>query len=404
MKISEVTLLGHKDHGKSTLIGNLLIATGSVSEARINDAKRTSKQLGRKFEPGFILDSFQEEREGGLTIDTTRAQILYNGKAFELIDVPGHEELIKNMMSGASNADFAVLTVSAKNGEGIKDQTFRHLYLAKMLGIRKIIVAVNKMDEIRYDKKKFDDIRSNIRKFLMKIGIQEGNIKFVPISAYNAENLLKKSSKMAWYSGNTLLDLMSKESNAVRKTEDKNLRILIQGYLESSDGRLILGKVISGKVKEGEFVSVLPQNIKSKIIKMYIKGRRSKSSSMGQNVALKLNATIPSGLRGSIIYTIPNSCKPTKAIQALIFSVKDVRARQTLRFNGNSLDCNINVEKVIDTTTGDIVNKPLKPLNAAIATIGLAEPIMAEPFSKSEDLGRFVLYYKKEFSGIGIIL
>ncbi|EQD45119.1 translation elongation factor EF-1, subunit alpha, partial [mine drainage metagenome] len=143
MIVRRVTLLGHKDHGKSTLIGNLLISTKSVSEARVEDAKRTSIRLGRKFEPGFLLDSFEEEREGAMTIDTTRAQIKYRGSAFEFIDVPGHEELIKNMISGASYADSALLIVSAKKGEGITGQTRRHIFLAKMLGIERVVVAVN---------------------------------------------------------------------------------------------------------------------------------------------------------------------------------------------------------------------------------------------------------------------
>ena len=151
MIVKKITLLGHKDHGKSTLIGNMLILTDRVNPAKLKEAQRTSKELAKRFEPGFILDSFSEEREGGLTIDTTRTEkIPHKGLAFEFIDVPGHEELIKNMMSGASQADIAVLIISAKSDEGIRDQTKRHLFIAKMLGIRKLVVAVNKMDLIGY--------------------------------------------------------------------------------------------------------------------------------------------------------------------------------------------------------------------------------------------------------------
>ncbi len=404
MRVNTVTLLGHKDHGKSTLIGNLLITTKSVSAQRINDAKKTSRNLGRHFEPGFILDSFEEERKGGLTIDTTRAQILYKGKAFEFIDVPGHEELIKNMISGASNADFAVLMVSAKYDEGIQNQTFRHLYLARMLGIRRIVVAVNKIDRANYDKKRFEEIKARIKRFLIKIGFAEKNIDFVPVSAYNAENLTTISGNTPWYKGKTLLDLMSRNLNAGRKPKAYGTRVSVQGSIESGDGRLVIGKVLSGTIKEGDTILIMPKNAKSKILKMYIKGKKSKSAAAGQNIAIKLNANMLADLRGSIICSSTNPARPLKTMQALIFAVKKPVAAQTMKFNGNSFPCKIKVDKVIDTTTGDTVNKPLSPLNAAIARIELKDPIMAEPFIRSEELGRFVLYDGQDFSGIGVVL
>ena len=182
MHIQQITMLGHKDHGKSTLIGSLLMSTGSATEERIADAKNTSKKLGKQFEPAFILDAFSEEREGGLTIDTARAQIKYMGKAFELIDVPGHEELIKNMLSGASYANTAVLVVSAAKDEGIKPQTKRHLFLAKMLGIRHFIVAVNKMDTVGYSQNDYEMIKNDIAAYLDDIGVHSQSVNFVPIS------------------------------------------------------------------------------------------------------------------------------------------------------------------------------------------------------------------------------
>ncbi len=183
MKINRITLLGHKDHGKSTLIGNLLIKTNSVSEQRISEAKRISTELNKPFEPGFILDSFEEERREGLTIDTTRVQLKYKDAAFEFIDVPGHEELIKNMLSGASYADFALAVVSAASNEGIKDQTKRHIYIADLIGINRIVIAVNKMDKINYDEKRFNDIKNSLMHYFSKVGINKRNIIFIPISA-----------------------------------------------------------------------------------------------------------------------------------------------------------------------------------------------------------------------------
>jgi len=400
--VNEVTLLGHKDHGKSTLIGNLLIITKSVSQQRIDDAKKTSKKLGRHFEPGFILDSFEEEREGGLTIDTTRAQVLYKGNAFEFIDVPGHEDLIKNMISGASNADFAVLMVSANDDEGIRDQTLRHLYLAGMLGIKKIVVAVNKMDQVKYNESRFNDIKDIISKFLIKIGFEYKNIHFIPVSAYTAENLARKSKNMKWYRGNTLLDTMVKETTDAEKSRTPDLRISVQGTL--TDENLLIGRILSGKLKEGENIVILPQNSIFKTSKIFLKGKKVVSALQGQNIAIGLNKKIPLDVRGSIICNVDRSMKPVKKFKALLFAVRPQNKTATINFNGNSFECRLHIDEVIDTTTGNSIGKSLKPLNAAKATIELGSNIVAEPFSKSEELGRFILYDKGKFSGIGVII
>lgn len=402
MDINRVTLLGHKDHGKSTLIGNLLITTKSVSEQRINDAKKTSKKLGRKFEPGFILDSFEEERTGGLTIDSTRAQILYKGTAFEFIDVPGHEELIKNMISGASNADFALLMVSAKEDEGIRDQTLRHLFLAGMLGIRKIIVAVNKMDQVEYKQEKFEQIKWAISKFLANIGFESKNIHFVPVSAYNSENLVSKPKNMKWYRGDPLLDIMVKESKTQAKTRNNELSISVQGTLKEDN--LVIGKVLSGTIKKNQKIVVLPQNESFNVSKIFIKGKNASSASFGQNVAISLDNPIPDDIRGSIICSAYNPIKAISRLNALIFAVKKQNEIATMNFNGGSFNCKLHIDEVIDTTTGNKTSEKLKPLNAAKATIELGRKIIAEPFRKSEELGRFVLYDKGEFSGIGVII
>ena len=241
MEINKVTLLGHKDHGKSTLIGSLLIVTKTVSKDRLNEAKKQSANLGRKFEPGFILDSFSEERKGGLTIDTSRAQVKYRDSAFEFIDVPGHEELIKNMISGASYAKFALLIVSANKNEGIRPQTKRHIYLSRMLGIEKLIVAVNKMDTVGYDKDIFEQIHKELGEFLEKIGVDSRSVNFVPISAYGSENLSKRSSNMPWYKGKPLLDLMcemaKKRSNG---PSDGNMRVILQGSMPHESDSLLI--------------------------------------------------------------------------------------------------------------------------------------------------------------------
>ena len=278
MIIRRVTLLGHKDHGKSTLIGNLSILTGSVTEARISDAKKTSEKLGLKFEPGFILDSFYEEREGGMTIDTTRAQIKYGDNAFEFIDVPGHEELTKNMISGASYADAALLMVSTKEDEGIKTQTKRHLFIAKMLGIERVVVAVNKMDLAQYKKERFDEIKEELSKYLTNLGFNEKNIAFVPISAYTGEGLIKNSVNMPWYKNDSLIEMLVKFSGK-KKVSSEELIVLLQGEL-NGDKKMLTGKVLSGSLLVDSKVKILPSNNEIFIKQIVVRGKSVKKNMM----------------------------------------------------------------------------------------------------------------------------
>jgi elongation factor 1-alpha len=406
MHINKITLLGHKDHGKSTLIGNMLIATGTASEQRIKDAKITSKKLGRRFEPGYILDSFEEERQGEMTIDTTRAQIKYKDTAFEFIDVPGHEELIKNMISGASYASFALLVVSAKADEGIRPQTKRHIFLAKMMGINKIIVAVNKMDTIKYSEKTFKDIKAEIEAFLDKIGIERKNIHFIPISAYNSENLLRKSKNLTWYRGAPLLESMRELARSNTKNKNKEtLRIILQGSIPHQKGKMIIGNVISGSIRKGDNVRIMPIGINVSVSDIFVKGAKKQIANAGENVAVSFNKPMSNELRGCVLYSSSSAQRSTNSVDAVIFLTRKLGKAVTIKFNGNEVGGEVDIKNIIDTTTGAIESKKSgnKPLNAAEVRIKLERSIPAEPSYRSKELGRFTVYDKGIFSGIGII-
>jgi bifunctional enzyme CysN/CysC len=406
MIINRVTLLGHKDHGKSTLIGSMLITTRSVSEERIAEAKSQSKKLGRKFEPGFILDSFSEERKGGLTIDTSRAQVKYRDSAFEFIDVPGHEELIKNMISGASYAKFALLIVSANKDEGIRPQTKRHIYLSRMLGIDKLIVAVNKMDTVGYSKDRFERIRKELSEFLEKIGVESRSVHFVPISAYGSENLSKKSPNMHWYKGKPLLELMREMAKKkAGDSSDGNMRVILQGSMPHEQDSLLIGSVASGTIKVGGKIKVLPINFNSKVAALFVKGVKKKTANVSENVAIKLVRQVTGDSKGSVVYDAAfKGAKNTRNIGALVFIVKKIKGQVRIKFNGIELSGKVGINKLIDTTTGfEIGPRSAQQLNAAIVDIKLDRDIPAEPFTSSRELGRFVIYQGDKFSGIGII-
>lgn len=182
-------MLGEKDHGKSTLIGRLIRETKSMPDDRMRSAKNASKALGKKFEWAHLLDSFRYEKEREMTLDTTRALVKLGKKHYEFIDIPGHKELIKNMLTGAGDAKYGILVIDAE--EGVKLQTLRHIEIAKFLGIKKIIVVANKMDKIGYSQSGF-------------LKIQKAFKSAIPIAASKGENVIKKSKKMPWWTGPTL--------------------------------------------------------------------------------------------------------------------------------------------------------------------------------------------------------
>ena len=404
MIVRSITLLGHKDHGKSTLIGNLLMLTNSVTQTRIEEAETYSKKLHKNFEPAFILDSFFAERTGGLTIDITRAEISYKGKAFSFIDVPGHEELIKNMISGASYANTALLLVSAKSDEGIRDQTKRHLFIAKMMGIDRLVVAVNKMDAVGYKERRFKEMVDGLSEFIGKIGFNLKNVEFVPVSAYVGDNLVERSRRTPWYRGKPLLEQLYEESGDAHANVSGPLRLLVQGVINAGEP-LIAGRIIKGKVSVGDNVCIVPDKRAIRVKGITVKGRSAKQAKSGENVALSVSAPVTGDMRGSLICGEAYCPVPRDTLEARIFLTKRLGKGLSIRFNGIDVPIkSIKIKERIDPTTGEPDrSKAVKPLDAYEAELKLSRRIPAESFDETRELGRFVLYSGKEFSGIGVI-
>ncbi len=399
MDIDRIAMLGNKDHGKSTLIGSLMLATHSASEARIKDAREASKKIGVKFEPAFLLDSFYEEREGGLTIDTTRAQLRYKNRAFEFIDVPGHEELIKNMISGASYASAAILLVSAKRGEAISPQTRRHVYLASMLGIKKLVVAINKMDTINYDKGKFDMLVKKLG--IEKLGYDKDSVAFVPISAYSNKNLISKAKEMEWYKGKPLLEELMALLKNKKQEKPEGMVALLQGSMDLGNKNGIAAKIINGEMKKGSYFYAFGKGNKYKIDELYAKGRQAQAAKTGQNAVICGKGLPDSG----VIFEKASMMNPSKEIKARVFAVEDVSLPISIRVSGNTVKCNaMKIESIMDFDSEEKKGKMIKALEGAEVTFSLEEPISAIPFDTISELGRLVLYKENRFAGIGIII
>ena len=250
-----IVVLGEKDHGKSTLIGRLIFETRSLPEDRMKDVRKAIKVSGKKFEWAHLLDSFRYEREHEMTLDTTRAMVNLGVKLFECIDVPGHKELIKNMLTGAGDAKFALLIIDIR--AGIKPQTLKHLDIAEFLGIEKLIIAVNKVDAIGYSQTAFDEAKEKFSKILENRRLAK-KASIIPVSAFLGNNLIKRTSVLGWYSGPTLCQAMLKTFRAgVRKAS-------APGFARSAKVQPVcifirppIGKIIL----ESEFKNIAIKNI-----------------------------------------------------------------------------------------------------------------------------------------------
>ncbi len=404
MEIKSITLLGDKDNGKSTTIGSLMILTKSVTDERVDEAKNISKQLGRKFEPGFILDSFSEEREGGLTIDITRAQISYKNHAFEFIDVPGHEEFIKNMISGASYASSALLIVSAKRGEGVKEQTKRHVFISRMLGIENLVVAVNKMDSVKYSEIAFRNIQNELLDFFERIGFEKKHVYFVPVSSYTGENLIAKSKNMRWYNGKTVIELLQ-DSKGANPSSDRKLRILVQGSINDEGKDHVIGKVLSGRLARGDKIKILPSGKVAFVKGIIVRGKNLSSAKAGDNVMIMLDKNVGSKITGSVLCHLDDGIETRKEISGLVFAVKPITKIVEIRINGVDIKCeSVKIESAVETSTGLVFKeKKLKTLNAANVRIVLDQKVVVDTFDNIREMGRFVIHDSKGFAGFGII-
>ena len=218
-----VVLVGHVDHGKSTLIGRLLYDSESIKDERVEEIQKLAEEYKRRFEFAYFLDSFEDELKEERTIDTVSLMFKSKKNFYTITDVPGHKEFIKNMLTGASHADVAVLVVSAE--EGVQEQTRRHMFLLKMLGVKQVFVVVNKMDAVEYNKERFEEVKEQISKLLNSFDYATEEMLFIPVSAMEGDNIYKYSEQMECYDGPTLIDALD---GVTLEGKEKPLRFVVQ--------------------------------------------------------------------------------------------------------------------------------------------------------------------------------
>ena len=259
-----IVITGHVDHGKSTVIGRLFAETGTLPEGKLEGIRQKCKREGKDFEYAFLLDALKDEQSQGITIDAARAFFKTVKRDYLIIDAPGHIEFLKNMVTGAARAQAAILVIDAK--EGVRENSFRHGYMLSLLGIKQIIVVVNKMDLVDYDEKVYNSIVSEYSEFLKKINLKP--LMFLPASAVKGDNIAKKSEKLRWYEGDSLLTAIDKFVKE-KSSDELPFRMPVQQvYRFTKDGddrRIVGGRIESGSIKVGDKIVFLPSNKKTKI-------------------------------------------------------------------------------------------------------------------------------------------
>jgi bifunctional enzyme CysN/CysC len=248
-----IVIVGHVDHGKSTLVGRLLHDTDSLPTGKLEQLKAVSEKRGLEFEWSFLLDALQVERDQGITVDTTQIWFTTGQRRYVIIDAPGHKEFLKNMVTGAAQADAAILVVDA--AQGLAEQTRRHAYLLHLLGIRQVAVAVNKIDLIGNDPAKFKAVADSVRNYLVGIGIEPQAI--VPLSARLGDNIASRSPAMPWYQGPTLIGALDGFSPRALPV-DQPLRLPVQDLYRYGDRRIVVGRIESGRLNVGDRIRFAP--------------------------------------------------------------------------------------------------------------------------------------------------
>ena len=399
-------IVGHVDHGKSTLIGRLLYDTNSLPPDKMEEIKKTSEELGRVVEFAFIMDNLQEEREQGITIDTAQTFFRTPKRQYVIIDAPGHVEFVKNMLTGASQAEAAILIVDA--AEGLKEQTRRHSYLLSLLGIKQVIVVVNKMDLVEYQESVFNAIKQELVEFLGNLKVQPKF--FIPIVALKGDNVAKQSENMKWYSGPTVLSALDILED-LDEAQNQTLVFPVQEIYKLGDKRYVLGRIESGEIKPGQTIKVLPsgQTTAVKTVEKFQQENLPRARA-GENVGI--TTADPLFIeRGNVM------CEPgkepvvkTEFSANLFWLCREPLAKDEPLIvkvaTQESLGAVVEIKKRFNSSTMEILQEgasQLQFLEAAEVIIQTKKPLALTNFSDLPELGKFVLIKNDNTVAGGIV-
>ncbi|MDI6811500.1 MAG: GTP-binding protein [archaeon] len=399
---TNVVLLGHVDHGKSTLIGRLLYDSESIKDDRVEEIQKLAEEYKRRFEFAYFLDSFEDELKEERTIDTVSLMFKSKKNYYTITDVPGHKEFIKNMLTGASHADVAVLVVSAE--EGVQEQTRRHLFLVKMLGIKQVFVVVNKMDAVEYKREKFEVVKEEIKKLLNSFDYQTE--VFIPISAMDGDNIYRRSEGMEWYKGPTLIERLDA---VTMEGKEKPLRFVVQDTYTVDSEVILVGRVESGRLRKGDKVIFEPSGITSRIEEIRVFGGELEEARSGDciGVIISNDGEIRRGNVGGLVEKPPVPKGQFLGEAVLLDKSLKKGERLELRCGTARVRCEIKeIKEKINSETGEVMEKYPKEISEheAATIVFKVEPLVIEKFVEFPELGRFVLLKNGKSIGAGVVL
>jgi len=403
-----LVVTGHVDNGKSTTVGHLLVDLGVIDQRTIDSFAKESEATGKgdTFKYAWVLDSIKDERDRGITIDLAFQKFETPKFFYTLIDAPGHRDFIKNMITGASEADAAILVVSVKPGETEAatepgGQAREHAFLSRTLGVGQIVVALNKMDDAGYTESRFKEVKEIVEKMLKMVGYNTSKVNFIPVSAWKGDNLVTKSQNMNWYKGPTLAEALD-SFTPPEKPINKPLRIPIQDvYSITGVGTVPVGRVETGTIKSNQKVIVMPAGVSGDVKSIETHHTQMDSAEAGDNIGFNLRGVDKKLIhRGDMIGNSENPPSVAKEFEAQIIVIHHPTAMApgytpVLHAHTAQVAATLSefVAKIDPKTGGITEEKPkfLKTGDAAIVKIKPVRPLAIETFKEFPEIGRFAL-------------
>jgi bifunctional enzyme CysN/CysC len=389
----KIVIVGHVDHGKSTLVGRLLHDTGTLPEGKVESIRAMSERRGMPFEWAFLMDAIQAERDQGITIDTTQIRFRTPKRPYVIIDAPGHKEFLKNMVTGAASSEAALLLIDAH--EGVQEQSSRHGYLLHLLGVDQVAVLVNKMDLVGYSADRFGEVAEEYRAYLAGLGVRPSSI--VPISAREGDNMVEHSRRMPWYQGPTVLQALDGFEHE-EPPVGRPLRLPVQDVYKFDQRRIIAGRVETGALKVGDEVVFSPSNKTARIktIEAWHVPEAPEAAEAGQSVGVTLTEQIFVE-RGEVMSHLDRAPMETNVFKARLFWLghRPLAVGGTYTLKLGTLEAPVTVEaieRVIDTS--DLSSKPAERIerNGAGEVVLRTKRLLAlDEHRQSPTTGRFVL-------------